>query len=147
MLNKDEIAATRAVVKSAFENGRQTMEVRREFVSAALDAFEARMSEPTDYADLEERLQGLADLLDKFRAVAVGSEADGQVAALVREARAAIAALSRERESARRFAEFALRHTFPERAKAHGAATVYSILAHHPYVTDNGLNPSNSEAK
>lgn len=38
----------------------------------------------------------------------------------------------RDREAAA-FVDFVLRHTWPERAARHGAATVYSLIENHPF--------------
>ena len=47
--------------------------------------------------------------------------------------------LEAHQEDARVFVEFVLRHTLPERAKAHGAEAVYSIIANHPFAKAVGL--------
>lgn len=36
------------------------------------------------------------------------------------------------------FVEFVQRHTWPERHERHGAETVYSLIAHHPFAKDHG---------
>ena len=36
-------------------------------------------------------------------------------------------------EQAKQFVDFVLRHTWPERAKAHGFKAVYDIIRHHPF--------------
>lgn len=41
------------------------------------------------------------------------------------------------------FVDFVLRHTWPERATAHGAEAVHSIIKHHPFAQEahaNGLS-------
>lgn len=38
------------------------------------------------------------------------------------------------KSSAETFVEFVLRHTWPERAKAHGYVTVHELILHHPFV-------------
>jgi hypothetical protein len=42
------------------------------------------------------------------------------------------------RDDARAFVDFVLRHTWPERAKAHGADAVHDIIKHHPFAKENG---------
>lgn len=39
---------------------------------------------------------------------------------------------------AQHFVDFVLRHTWPERAKAHGFETVHSLIAHHPFAKAHG---------
>jgi hypothetical protein len=49
---------------------------------------------------------------------------------------------------ARAFVDFVLRHTWPERATAHGAETVHSIIKHHPFAKSHGTTPAiQDEAK
>jgi hypothetical protein len=47
-------------------------------------------------------------------------------------AEATLAVEQRDREAAA-FVDFVLRHTWPERAARHGAATVYSLIENHPF--------------
>lgn len=44
-------------------------------------------------------------------------------------------------KSAEHFADWALRHTWPERAKRNGPDAVYSILANHPFAKTLGGKP------
>jgi hypothetical protein len=62
-----------------------------------------------------------------------------------RSATAQAAHIRSASEEARTFVEFVLRHTLPERATAHGAEEVYSIIAHHPFAQSYG--PSKAEAE
>jgi hypothetical protein len=45
--------------------------------------------------------------------------------------------LSAHIHEAEAFVEFVLRHTWPERATAHGAEAVHSIIKHHPFATEH----------
>ena len=45
---------------------------------------------------------------------------------------------------ARAFVDFVLRHTYPERATAHGAEAVYSIIKNHPFAQAYG--PTKADA-
>ena len=47
-------------------------------------------------------------------------------------AEATLAVEQRDREAAA-FVDFVLRHTWPELASRHGAATVYSLIENHPF--------------
>ncbi len=38
---------------------------------------------------------------------------------------------------AQAFVDFVLRHTWPERAKAHGFETLHSIIKHHPFAQEH----------
>lgn len=42
------------------------------------------------------------------------------------------------KKEAKAFIDFVLRHTWPERAKAHGHAVVHDIIKHHPFVIEHG---------
>jgi hypothetical protein len=53
--------------------------------------------------------------------------------------------LEQHREEAAAFVDFVLRHTMPERATAHGAETVHSIIKHHPFVTEHGIQKAPSQ--
>lgn len=85
----------------------------------------------------------MTDLMDRLRAPIIGqsngkgfvvSFADVQLLAADRaEAAIEIERLRAALKSAEHFADWALRHTWPERAKINGPETVYSILAHHPF--------------
>ena len=61
-------------------------------------------------------------------------EGKTEIAAVIYTAASEIARLRDERDP-ERFIEFVLRHTLPERAKAHGADTMHSIIKYHPFVT------------
>lgn len=44
---------------------------------------------------------------------------------------------ARQEKNARDFVDFVLRHTMPERAKAHGIETVHDIIKHHPFAKEH----------
>lgn len=66
----------------------------------------------------------------------MGCECGGEAA--LQERLNAPADLAQLRQSAASFVDFVLRHTLPERATAHGAETVYSIIKHHPFAKAHG---------
>lgn len=64
-------------------------------------------------------------------------EGKTEIAEVIYTAAAEIARLRQQRDAGR-FVAFVLRHTWPERAKAHGAETVHSIIKHHPFAQAHG---------
>lgn len=58
---------------------------------------------------------------------------------------ASAAASAAERAEARAFVDFVLRHTWPERAKAHGVETVHSIIKHHPFALSHASKQAPSK--
>ena len=59
-------------------------------------------------------------------------EGKKETAEIIYTAASEIARLRAQRDT-RRFVDFVLRHTWPERATAHGAETVHSLIKHHPF--------------
>lgn len=71
-------------------------------------------------------------------------EGKKEIAEVVYSAASEIARLRQARDPAR-FVDFVLRHTWPERAAAHGYETVHSIIKHHPFVTEHRPSKAASE--
>lgn len=60
-------------------------------------------------------------------------EGKKEIAEVIYSAASEIARLRQQRDQGR-FVDFVLRHTLPERAKAHGYDVVHSLIKHHPFV-------------
>ena len=62
----------------------------------------------------------------------VEREGKTEIAEVIYFAASEIARLRQQRDPSR-FVDFVLRHTWPERAKAHGHDVVHALIKHHPF--------------
>lgn len=86
--------------------------------------------------DLEKRLRDTDYIMIQARGDDdVADQAVEEMEALCFEAAEALASLRRQSAS---FVEFVMRHTWPERATAHGADAVHRIIKHHPFPQEHG---------
>lgn len=73
-------------------------------------------------------------------------EGKKEIAEVIYTAASEIARLRQERDP-RAFVDFVLRHTLPERARAHGPEAIYNLMRYHPFAKALASPPTGAEGK